>query len=375
MDAEADHAKGGAVDAAGMALMLREFTVWLLHADDRLLKLWEKLLAGLFTEHIGGGREVVHRIPVIAAATGIVVAQKFGRFFQLSLIPIFVVGAERKERDATTSPHRGRGVSVLLVSEAMALLVGAPNIFDGVINRLLRNLELAVLRRPQTKDLPYGHGQIGVAGMRFVAPAAEVGVLATGLRVEDDFESAVEGLLHRLVVFLALHHAIGLTEREGADAVAVHPGLPLLAEVALGLRARPNEIEDAPLQIVPVLGLAGKLTGGHERHAGERGVGVGHVALKAPVRFLFGDEVVEALGDRFVNFVFGLELLEVGGVGFDGSLAQAFLGERGANEHQEGNSNAGCGLKVRATKHGPELRATLGEALHRFPRFLASASR
>ena len=229
--------------------------------------------------------------------------------------------------------RRGRGEDLFaaagLVGEAGDLVdrvalrvelraVGLAEVVDGLLDGVGGDVEAGVLGRAQRHRLPDGDGEVGVAGVGGVAPAALPGrVLLDLLGLEDELDGLLGLLAGELVLFDVEAHAEHLGEHQRGDAVAVHPRPVLEAEVAL--RVLVVVLEDEGQGGAHRAALGGRVGGlmadgghGHDRQRGHGdAVGVAAVVDEVLVLVLLRDDVV----DGALHGVVDLVLLEGGGGG------------------------------------------------------------
>ena len=192
----------------------------------------------------------------------------------------------------------------------------------GIFENGFRDFESGHARAVQRHVLPAGDGGVGVGGLGGVAPAA---LRALGENDEGD------GFFRRCLERGILAHAVGFAERDGGDAVGIHPTRGAVqVSVRLLLSDQPvDSLADVALILV-IGGVAGApAVEAKQREAGAGGVVIAVAAVLARVPAAFGflvaREPFEREADGAFSGVRAAELVD----GFLRRFAALFLDQLG----------------------------------------------
>ena len=144
-------------------------------------------------------------------------------------------GIEEEKAQHAHASHRDVGRAVRLIAETLLRgLITVQNELHGMANLFLGDIHADALGGAEGEGVPTGEGEIAVAGLGFVKPSAGLfGGLGNFLGREDHLHGAGESGAD-----LDAAGGIGLDagdfgQRQGDDAVAVHPAAIDAAEVAI----------------------------------------------------------------------------------------------------------------------------------------------
>ena len=155
--------------------------------------------------------------------------------------------------------------------------------------------------------MPYADGQVGVAGVRAVAPTSLMrGTFRYFLGSQDQVNGFLTTFSQTLVLFFVEAHAKHFAQRQGDDAMTIHPATVTVAEVTVGVLVAFLQDKIKPPShdttfLIGIYGLVAHRRHGHERKGGHCG-GVASVHDGA-VGALFGHEKSNRLVDALVHLV------------------------------------------------------------------------